>query len=126
MSAGAKGVAAGPGGSALELRGVEKSFGATQIIRGVSLDVRRGERLRTVGSMPALSTVSQSDARPSAVARSHGLKTTRSAGLASRRREATASSNSPLRAASTSEAAFGASWPANSAPSPEDAPVTIA
>ena len=30
--------------SALELRGVEKSFGATPIIRGVSLDVRRGER----------------------------------------------------------------------------------
>ena len=37
------------GGPALELRDVEKRFGATEIIRGVTLDVRRGERLAIIG-----------------------------------------------------------------------------
>ncbi|MET0345001.1 MAG: ABC transporter ATP-binding protein [Casimicrobiaceae bacterium] len=35
--------------SALELRGVEKRFGATPIIRGVSLDVPQGERHAIIG-----------------------------------------------------------------------------
>jgi branched-chain amino acid transport system ATP-binding protein len=35
--------------SALELRNIRKSFGATPIIRGVSLDVQRGERLAIIG-----------------------------------------------------------------------------
>ena len=34
---------------ALELRDVRKSFGATQIIRGVSLAIRRGERHAIIG-----------------------------------------------------------------------------
>jgi branched-chain amino acid transport system ATP-binding protein len=36
-------------GCALELRDVRKSFGATQIIRGVSLAIRRGERHAIIG-----------------------------------------------------------------------------
>jgi branched-chain amino acid transport system ATP-binding protein len=36
-------------GCALELRAVRKSFGATQIIRGVSLAIRRGERHAIIG-----------------------------------------------------------------------------
>ena len=35
--------------SALELRDIRKDFGATSIIRGVSLDVHRGERLAIIG-----------------------------------------------------------------------------
>ncbi len=34
---------------ALELRGVEKRFGATEIIRGVSLEIARGERHAIIG-----------------------------------------------------------------------------
>ena len=34
---------------ALELRGVEKRFGATEIIRGVSLGIARGERHAIIG-----------------------------------------------------------------------------
>jgi branched-chain amino acid transport system ATP-binding protein len=34
---------------ALELRDIEKRFGATQVIRGVSLEVRRGERHAIIG-----------------------------------------------------------------------------
>ncbi len=49
VSPGASTVANGLGGSALELRGVEKRFGATEIIRGVALDVHRGERLAIIG-----------------------------------------------------------------------------
>ena len=44
--------AASPAGAdvaALELSGVQKSFGSTLIIRGVSFDVRRGERLAIIG-----------------------------------------------------------------------------
>jgi len=37
------------GGSALQLRDIHKSFGATLIIRGVSLDVHRGERHAIIG-----------------------------------------------------------------------------
>src|SRR4030095_15072696 len=40
---------AGTAGRALELRGVEKRFGATPIIRGVSLDVPHGERHAIIG-----------------------------------------------------------------------------
>ena len=39
--------------SALELRGVEKRFGATPIIRGVSLDVPQGERHAILGPIGA-------------------------------------------------------------------------
>ncbi len=35
--------------TALELRGVRKSFGKTEIIRGVDLAVRRGERVAVIG-----------------------------------------------------------------------------
>ena len=49
MSGGASEVASAPHGAALELRGVKKRFGATEIIRGVTLDVRRGERLAIIG-----------------------------------------------------------------------------
>jgi branched-chain amino acid transport system ATP-binding protein len=38
-----------PAGCALQLRDVRKSFGATQIIRGVSLDILRGERHAIIG-----------------------------------------------------------------------------
>src|SRR6185436_16594144 len=34
---------------ALDLRGVEKRFGATEIIRGVSLEIARGERHAIIG-----------------------------------------------------------------------------
>jgi branched-chain amino acid transport system ATP-binding protein len=36
-------------GCALDLRGVEKRFGATEIIRGVSLEIARGERHAIIG-----------------------------------------------------------------------------
>ena len=49
MSATAPAGAIASGGLALELRDVEKRFGATRIIRGVSLDVLRGERLAIIG-----------------------------------------------------------------------------
>jgi len=49
VSGGASEVASAPHGAALELRGVKKRFGATEIIRGVTLDVRRGERLAIIG-----------------------------------------------------------------------------
>ena len=49
MSTSGKGVAIGAGTSALELTAVEKRFGATEIIRGVSLDIRRGERHAIIG-----------------------------------------------------------------------------
>jgi branched-chain amino acid transport system ATP-binding protein len=49
VSTAAPKVASGPGGAALELTGVEKRFGATEIIRGVTLEVRRGERLAIIG-----------------------------------------------------------------------------
>jgi len=38
-----------PGGYALELRNLRKSFGKTEIIRGVDLAVRRGERVAIIG-----------------------------------------------------------------------------
>ena len=38
-----------PGGYALELRDLRKSFGKTEIIRGVNLAVRRGERVAIIG-----------------------------------------------------------------------------
>ena len=38
-----------PGGHALELRDLRKSFGKTEIIRGVNLAVRRGERVAIIG-----------------------------------------------------------------------------
>jgi len=36
-------------GFALELRGVTKSFGKTEIIRGVDLSIRKGERIAVIG-----------------------------------------------------------------------------
>src|ERR1700687_5287662 len=38
-----------PRASALRLEGVRKSFGATRIIRGVSLDIPEGERHAIIG-----------------------------------------------------------------------------
>jgi branched-chain amino acid transport system ATP-binding protein len=49
MSTATPEVAIDAGGFALELRNVEKRFGATEIIRGVSLGVHRGERLAIIG-----------------------------------------------------------------------------
>ena len=40
---------AGVQGNALELRGLRKSFGPTEIIRGIDLEIRRGERHAVIG-----------------------------------------------------------------------------
>ena len=40
----------GPSDSLIELRGLEKSFGAQKVLRGVNLSVRRGETMVIIGS----------------------------------------------------------------------------
>jgi branched-chain amino acid transport system ATP-binding protein len=35
--------------NALEIRGLRKSFGLTEVIRGTDLEVREGERLALIG-----------------------------------------------------------------------------